>query len=70
MEKKIEAKIKFAEDLIGRPLKEYEKKLLAFYCEYFEENPRLSFVMARGNGHHSAMAWIAQWANMYIRGEI
>ena len=63
MEKKIETKINFAEDLIGRPLEEHEKKWFIFYCDYLEENPRLSIVMARGNGHHSAMA-------MYIRGDI
>lgn len=70
MEKNIDDKIKFAEDLIGRPLELHEKKWFAFYCDYLEENPRLSIVMARGNGHHSAMAWMAQWANMYIRGDI
>lgn len=70
MENNIDAKIKFAEDLIGRPLEEHEKKWFTFYCEYLEENPRLSVVMARRSGHNSALAWMAQWANMYYRGEI
>ena len=70
MEKSIDAKIKFAEDLIGRPLEKHEKKWFKFYCEYLGEDQRLTIAMAKNNGRKSAMAWMAQWANMYIRGDI